>query len=89
MPNVASALMGAVSLASLVAGLFFLKFWRRTSDEFFLFFALAFAVDALSRFVLAVLPISNDAEPIAYFPRLITFALILIAIINKNTGNGK
>jgi uncharacterized membrane protein HdeD (DUF308 family) len=89
MSNVASALMGAVSLASLVAGLFFFKFWRRTSDEFFLFFAAAFVVDAVSRFVIAVTPISNEAEPMAYVPRLLTFGLILLAIIRKNTGKGR
>jgi hypothetical protein len=89
MANMASALMGAVSLASLVAGLFFLKFWRRTADEFFLLFAAAFAVDAVSRFVLAVMPISNEAEPIAYLPRLVTFGLILAAIIRKNIGQGR
>lgn len=87
MSSAASALMGAVSLASLIAGLFFLKFWHRTSDEFFLFFAGAFAVDALSRFVIAVMPISNEAEPVAYLPRLITFGLILVAIVRKNTGS--
>ena len=89
MPNLPSALMGAVSLASLVAGLFFLKFWRRTSDAFFLFFALAFAVDAMSRFVIAVMPLSSEAEPMAYLPRLVTFGLILVAIIRKNTDKGK
>lgn len=41
MSNTASALMGSVSLASLVVALFFLKFWRKTRDEFFLFFAAA------------------------------------------------
>ncbi len=89
MSNAASALMGSVSLASLVTALFFLKFWRRTWDEFFLLFAAAFAIDALSRFVLAVMPISSDAEPIAYLPRLLTFGLILVAIIRKNTGKGR
>jgi hypothetical protein len=77
--------MGAVSLASLVAGLFFFKFWRRTSDEFFLFFAAAFAVDAVSRFVIAVMPIQSEMEAIAYLPRLLTFGLILVAIVRKNT----
>ena len=89
MVNMASALMGAVSLASLVAGLFFLKFWSRTEDEFFLLFASDFEVDAVSRFVLAVMPISNEAEPIAYLPRLVTFGLILAAIIRKNIGQGR
>lgn len=89
MSNTASALMGAVSLASLIAALIFLKFWRRTSDEFFLFFAAAFAVDAVSRFVLAVVPMSDEAEPVAYLPRLVTFGLILVAIVRKNTGKGR
>lgn len=89
MSNTASALMGSVSLASLVVALFFLKFWRRTRDEFFLFFAAAFAIDALARFVIAVVPISSEAEATAYLPRLLTFGLILVAIIRKNTGKGE
>jgi hypothetical protein len=82
--HVASILSGAVAMASLVAALFFLKFWRRTRDEFFLFFAAAFAIDAVTRFVLPTLRISDEAEPVYYLPRLLTFILILIAIIRKN-----
>ena len=39
-------LMGAVAMASFVASLFFLQFWRGTHDLLFFYFAIAFAVDA-------------------------------------------
>ncbi|MGC2083337.1 MAG: DUF5985 family protein [Bradyrhizobium sp.] len=84
---VASLLMGATAMASFVAMLFFMKFWRRTRDLFFLLFALAFGIDAISRLVLGVAQTSSDAEPEAYLPRLLTFALIVLAIILKNKPN--
>jgi hypothetical protein len=85
--HIASALMGAVAMASLVATLFFLKFWWHTRDPFFMIFAAAFAIDAIGRLVLCVLPISSELEPAAYLPRLVTFGLIVIAIAQKNRPN--
>jgi len=77
-------LSGAVAMASFVAALFFLKYWRQTRDSFFLLFALAFGIDALSRFVLALARVSDESEPLYYIPRLIAFALIILAIVLKN-----
>lgn len=77
-------LAGAVTMASAVAALFFLKFWRQTRDRFFLLFAAAFGLDAVARFMLALLPHSTEQEPLFYVPRLITFLLIIVAIIEKN-----
>ena len=37
-----AVLMGAVAMASFVAMLFFLRFWRQTRDSLFLLFAIAF-----------------------------------------------
>jgi hypothetical protein len=79
-----SLILGAVSMASLVAALFFLKFWRQTQDHLFVFFSLAFAVDAVTRVVLGLSQVSNEDEPIFYLGRLVTFALILVAIVRKN-----
>jgi ABC-type Fe3+-siderophore transport system permease subunit len=45
-------ILGATALASLVAALFFLRFWRDTRDRLFCFFAIAFGIDALHRVVL-------------------------------------
>jgi hypothetical protein len=75
---------GAVVMASMVAALFFLRFWRQTRDRFFLLFSLAFALDALTRLVLALSDIPNEQEPFYYLGRLATFGLILLAIIDKN-----
>jgi len=65
---------------------FFLKFWRRTRDSFFLLFSAAFAIDAASRFALGISPASDTTEPIYFFPRLVMFGLIAIAIVGKNVS---
>ena len=76
--------LGAVSMASFVAFLFFIRFWRRTGDRLFLFFAIAFGVDAISRAILASVDISAEEEPLFYLARLLTFVLIIAAFIDKN-----
>lgn len=77
-------LSGAVAMASFVAALFFLKYWRQTRDNFFLLFALAFGVEAVSRFVLGLARVPDESEPLYYIPRLIAFLLIILAIVLKN-----
>jgi hypothetical protein len=77
-------LMGAVAMASLVATLFFLRFWSQTRDLLFLFFAGAFALDAGMRVLLALNHPDEELEPIYYLTRLVMFGLIIAAIIHKN-----
>jgi len=77
-------LLGSIAMAAAVAGLFFLRFWRDTRDRFFLFFAIAFFIDAISRVALALSKFSEETEPVFYLVRLLSFTLILIAIIDKN-----
>ena len=84
MENLVTVLAGATAMASLVAALFFLKFWRRTGDSFFLLFAAAFAIDAAGRLLQAVVQVSDIAEPIYFLPRLVMFGLIVVAIVRKN-----
>jgi hypothetical protein len=79
-----SALMGAVAMASFVAMLFFLRYWRQTGDGFFLLFAVSFGCDAATRAILAVWRLSEDTEPLIYLARLFTFGLIIVAIVLKN-----
>jgi uncharacterized membrane protein HdeD (DUF308 family) len=81
-PN--AVLIGAVAMASFVAMLFFLRFWRQTRDTFFLLFALAFGGDSVTRFSLGLMHLSQEAEPLFYLARLFTFALIIAAIVQKN-----
>ena len=75
---------GASFLASLGIALFFLRFWRRSADRLFAIFALAFAVFAANRLILAVLDEGNENEAYVYLFRLAAFVLILLAIVDRN-----
>jgi hypothetical protein len=77
-------LIGAIAMASLVAGLFFLRFWRDTRDNFFRFFAASFFLEAANRTALGLSPDPNEAHPLFYLIRLLSFLLILVAIVQKN-----
>jgi len=81
-------LIGAIALASLIAGLFFLRFWRDTKDSFFLFFAASFMLEAVNRAALGLTSDPNEGSPLFYFVRLVSFLLILIAIVQKNRAKG-
>jgi hypothetical protein len=77
-------MLGAIAMATLVASLFFLRFWKDTRDRFFLFFAVAFFVEALNRVVLGLTAVSQEDEPFFYLGRLFAFGLIIAAIVDKN-----
>jgi hypothetical protein len=77
-------LSGAVALGFFVCGLFFLRFWRRTRDQLFLAFALAFALLGTGQSILALANIPTEERGSIYLIRLTAFALILFAILRKN-----
>jgi hypothetical protein len=76
-------LTGAITMASLVIALFFLRFWRNTGDSFFLYFSLSFLIEGLHRLYSAL---NDDLEdtPLHYLIRLVAYGLILWAILEKN-----
>lgn len=76
-------LQGGIAVASLVAGLFFFRFWRSTRDTFFLFFALSFLIEAGNRVALALL-VASELEPVFYLVRVLAYGLIVVAILQKN-----
>ena len=77
-------LSGAVALGFFICGLFFLRFWRRTRDQLFLAFALAFALLGTGQSILALANIPTEERGSIYLIRLTAFALILFAILRKN-----
>jgi len=83
-PMLQSFLQGAAAMGSLVAALFFLRFWTRTRDSFFLFFSAAFLIEGLSRLPLVFEHAADETEPLYYLPRLVAFSLIVLAVILKN-----
>lgn len=79
-------LIGGIAVASFVAGLFFLRFWRATGDRFFLFFVAAFWLEGAHRAFVYQLAGSDESAPYYYLIRLIAYGLIIAAIIGKNRG---
>jgi uncharacterized membrane protein len=77
-------LSGAVALGFLVCGLFFLRFWRRTRDQLFLAFAMAFGLLGLAQTILALANIPTEERSSIYLVRLAAFATIIFAILRKN-----
>jgi len=77
-------LSGAVAVASLVAALFFLRFWRNTRDRFFLYFALSFALEGLNRIAMGLLVQLTEDNPLFYSVRVVAYGLIVAAIWRKN-----
>lgn len=84
-PDLAAAsLLGAIAVGCFIAGLFFLRYWRSTRDRLFLFFMLSFWIEAGNRVHMALNASWRETEPAHYLVRLLSYALILIAIWDKN-----
>jgi hypothetical protein len=77
-------LMGAIAMASVVAALFFIRFWRDTGDRLFLIFAAAFLLLAATRIGLVLSQAPEEGQTHWYWVRLVAFVLILLAIVDKN-----
>jgi hypothetical protein len=77
-------LMGATASLSLVIGLFFLKFWRNTSDRFFLFLSASFFFQAVDRLLQQSHWGWSEEIPAQYALRIFAYVLILIAVLDKN-----
>lgn len=76
-------MLGAIAMACVVAGSFFLRFWRKTGDRLFGLFGLAFGVLGLNWVALAFTQ-GDELRLMLYAVRLLAFVVILVAIIDKN-----
>lgn len=79
-------LLGALSMSSFTASLFFLRFWKETRDFVFFAFAVFFAIEGTNRVALVFTMRPNEGNPVVYLARLAGLLLILAAILNKNYG---
>jgi hypothetical protein len=76
-------MLGAVVLACGAAGLFFLRFWRKTRDRLFAVFAVAFWTLGLNWLALAFTH-RDEVRTALYVIRLLAFLLIFAGILDKN-----
>jgi hypothetical protein len=77
-------LLGVIFLGCSVAGLFFLRFFRATRDRLFAGFAVAFFLMAANQVAFLVIDERGGPRLIAYVSRLLSFVVILWAILDKN-----
>jgi hypothetical protein len=79
-------LLGVIATSSFAAGAFFMKFWRRSHDNFFLAFTVYFVTEGGIRTALLFFSKPNEGSPWIYVIRLMALVLILAAILRKNYG---
>jgi hypothetical protein len=77
-------LLGIIVTCSFVAAGFFARFWRVSRDVLFLGFAAAFVLEGLNRSAFLFLQNPSVGDENIYMIRLLSYLLILGAIVNKN-----
>ena len=76
-------LIGAIAMASATVSLFFIRFWRRTKDSFFLCFAVSFLLNGLTRLIMGASSL-QESSSLIYVLRMFAYILIIYAIYMKN-----
>ena len=89
MESLLDFLQGAAATGFLICAVFFLRFWRRTSERLFLAFGVAFAFLTVNQVFAWYLEAGDERTPYVYSLRVIGFVLILAAIIDKNLGRSR
>lgn len=74
-------LRGAVTMAALAIGLFFLRYWHSSRDRLFLLFSVAFWLLGLNW---ALISLGGPLAPHAYLFRFLAFVVIALAVLDKN-----
>jgi hypothetical protein len=80
-------LAGAIMLNAWAISLFFLRFWKKTRDRLFVWFAIAFLLLGIERISIVWLP--GESHFHVYLLRLAAFLLIIFAIWDKNQRGPK
>jgi hypothetical protein len=79
-----SFISGMITMGYLVAGIFFLRFWRDTRDRLFAMFGAAFFILAAQRLGLEFVKDVPERVTLWYFVRLLAFLIIIAAVVDKN-----
>jgi len=83
-PDAVVFLQAVAATGALIAGLFFLRFWRDSRDRLFAFFGAAFCLMSVSWALLGLIDPTDETRPYIYAVRLLAFLLIIVGIIEKN-----
>lgn len=80
-------LLGAIMMGFAVASAFFARFYRQTRERLFRWFSIAFGILAANQIALLLIDERSEARTGAYLVRLLAFAIILYAIVEKNRAD--
>jgi hypothetical protein len=80
-------LIGAIIMACLTITLFFLRFWWKTRDRFFLYFAASFFTEGVNRTILGLTAVTSEAEPCFLLIRLLSLQVIQLGNLFKYRAN--
>ncbi len=81
-------LAGVTTAGFAVAGLFFLRFWKRTRDVLFGAFGLCFILLAIHQSLITLAGIPEEYQSWAYLLKAAAFIVLIAAIVRKNIGKG-
>ncbi|MGH6957544.1 MAG: DUF5985 family protein [Caulobacteraceae bacterium] len=87
--QIAFFVSGALCAGYIVTAAFFLRFWTRTRDRFFGAFAVAFLLMGANQAVASFFPTPHGENSAAYALRILAFALIIAAVLDKNASGKK
>ncbi len=82
--DICQFISGATMMAEIGISIFFFKYWKRSKDRLFVYFAAAFALLAVSQIVVFCYGDRGNFSIFGYSVRFIAFACIIIGIIEKN-----
>src|SRR5688572_14700830 len=77
-------LWGVIAALSLVAAIFFWKYWRRTHDGLFLGLSVGFGLLMAHWSALAVVNPSDDTRHYLYIVRFLAFVVMIAGVVAKN-----
>ena len=81
-PLIKAMLAGAIMLNAWAIAVFFIRFWRKTRDRLFAWFAVGFILLGIERITLISAPTETNFP--VYLIRLAAFLLFICGIVDKN-----
>lgn len=84
MSSIVAFLYGFVAMGFVACGVFFFRFWSLTRDRLFLLLGVAFAVLAVERAAALETFDLSGGSLWPYVLRIIGFAIVIAALIDKN-----
>lgn len=79
---------GVAFAGFLGVAVWFARSWLRSRDRLLLAFAVAFAVFAVNRLLLAATEGADEAQTVIYVVRAAGFLVIIGAVLDRNRGGG-